>query len=128
MKELQEPRTSRRRSREEANQLVMEYEKSGLTRRIFCSQHGICAATLDNYRKRRMCDSGRAQETDPTPIGATPATFFPVELVERSSLNRQIPDNAVSLYVEMISGRRICVTAGFDATTLRRLIAVLDEV
>ena len=43
----------RRRSREEADRLVVEYERSGMTREAFCRQQGLSAATLDNYRKRR---------------------------------------------------------------------------
>jgi hypothetical protein len=50
MNEPQVHRTSRRRSREEADRLVMEYEQSGLTRRAFCHRHGLSTATLDNYR------------------------------------------------------------------------------
>ena len=38
----------RRRSREEADRLVLEYECSGMTREAFCRQHGLSAATLDN--------------------------------------------------------------------------------
>ena len=54
MTELQEHKVRRRRSREEAAQLVLEYEQSGLTRQAFCRRHGVSLATLDNYRQRSV--------------------------------------------------------------------------
>jgi hypothetical protein len=116
-----------RRSREEADRLVMEYEQSGLTRRSFCHQHGLSVATLDNYRKRRACGPGRAPDGTAATTGTSTVTFLPVELVERSSLSREVIDNGASLYIELVGGRRIGVTAGFDAVTLTRLIAVLEQ-
>jgi hypothetical protein len=48
----------RRRSRVEAERLVLEFERSGLTRRAFCVHHGLSVAALDKYRKRcRTCVS-----------------------------------------------------------------------
>ena len=49
-------RGRRRRSRGEAERLVLDYERSGMTRVAFCRQHGLSAATLDNYRKRCRAD------------------------------------------------------------------------
>jgi hypothetical protein len=99
----------------------MEYEQSGLTRCVFCRQHGISLATLDNYRRQRACASSQAQD-------ATPAVrLVPVELVERSPLYGKTAANSASIYIEMARDRRIAVTAGFDAATLTRLIAVLEQ-
>jgi len=42
----------RRISREEARQLVGEYEASGLTRQVFCAERGLSVAALDKYRRR----------------------------------------------------------------------------
>ena len=105
----------------------MEYEQSGLTRRVFCRQHGISLATLDNYRRQRGCGPGQAEDSAPAAINSSAVTFVPVELVERSSLHRQTAGIGASIYIELVSGRRIAVTAGFDATTLTRLIAVLEQ-
>ena len=38
----------RRRSRSEAEQLVTEYESSGLTRASFCAGRGLSVGTLDS--------------------------------------------------------------------------------
>src|SRR5450759_614228 len=43
----------RRRSRGETEQLVAEYEASGLSRTDFCRQRGLSLATLARYRKRQ---------------------------------------------------------------------------
>jgi hypothetical protein len=84
-------------------------------------------ATLDNYRRQRACGPGQAQDAAPVAISASAVTFVPVELVERSSPHRQTADDGASLHIELAGGRRIAVTAGFDAGTLTRLIAVLEQ-
>jgi transposase-like protein len=127
MSEAQKHHVRRRRSREEADRLVMEYEQSGLTRRIFCRQHGISLATLDNYRRRLACGSGQAPDAGPAPTIASAVTFVPVELVERSSLHRKTADDGACLHIELAGGRRISVSSGFDAGTLTRLLAVLEQ-
>jgi len=108
--------------------LVMEYEQSGLTRRVFSRQHDISLATLDNYRRQRACGLSQAPDAAPAAASASGVTFVPVDLVERSSLQRQTGNNDTSLHVELVGGRRISVTSGFDAATLTRLIAVLEQV
>ncbi len=127
MDEPQARRTRRRRSREEADRLVLEYEQSGLTRRIFCRQHGLSLATLDNYRRQRDCGPAQAQDVAPDPTSAPSVTFVPVALVERLPAPGQTAVAGASLHIELARGRRIGVTAGFDAATLTRLIAVLEE-
>jgi transposase-like protein len=49
----------RRRSRAEAEQVVSEYEGSGLSRVEFCRKHGLSLATLARYRKRQA--QGKAE-------------------------------------------------------------------
>ena len=127
MNESQAHRTHRRRNREEADRLVLEYEQSGLTRRIFCRQHGLSLATLDNYRRHRASGTGQGQDAARPTISAPTVTFVPVELVERSLPYRQAAASSASLHIELAGGRRIAVTVGFDAATLSRLIAVLEE-
>ena len=102
----------RRRSRIEAERLVLEFKQSGLTRQAFCAQHDLSIAALDKYRRRPQAAlSGRVR-------------LLPVELV---------PDQASAfkassaLWVELVGGRRIGVAIGFDAATLERLIGLLDK-
>ncbi len=42
-----------RRSAEERQRLLKEFEANGQTRRAFCEQHGIAVATLDSWRRGR---------------------------------------------------------------------------
>jgi hypothetical protein len=46
-------------SREEAKQLVGEYEASGLTRQAFCASRGLSVAALDKYRRQVAENSER---------------------------------------------------------------------
>jgi transposase-like protein len=124
MTESTEHKVRHRRSREEAARLVSEYEQSGLTRWAFCSQRGLSIATLDKYRKRM----GSAHAPAPD-VGASShsITFVPLELVEQSAVARQETRKSATLFVELASGRCIGVAVGFDALTLTRLIAVLEQ-
>jgi len=110
-------RSRRRRSREEAERLVLEHERSGMTREGFCRQHGLSAATLAKYGKRCRAD-GDARASVP---------LVAVDLVDRAPLAPGWAGEA-TLFVELAGGRRIGVAAGFDAATLRQLIGVLEQV
>lgn len=98
----------RRRSQAEAEGLVRDFEQSGLTRRAFCQARGVALHTLDYCRQRV-----RASRVAPA------AELLPVELVDAAPVNSGI-------CVELANGRRITVEAGFDASHLKRLIAVLE--
>jgi transposase-like protein len=99
----------RRRSQAEAAGLVRDFEQSGLSRKAFCSAHGIALHTLDYYRARHRTHR------------AAPAVqeLLPVDLVTVSPVSG-------CLRVELANGRRIVVEAGFDVSVLKQLIAVLE--
>lgn len=98
-----------RRSREEAQRLVSEFEQSGMTRTAFCQGHGVTPHVLDYYR-RKLGNSKQSRT----------AQLLPVELVG------PLPTRSSHLQVELANGRRIAVGGGFDALLLRRLVAVLE--
>ena len=113
----------RRRSRAETEQLVDAFEVSGLRRREFCLKHGVVVGTLDFWRKRRREEQG--------PVASNPARtqnvaarprLVAVELAD-------VPAGAASggIAVVVSRGRRIEVSRGFDAATLERLLAVLEQ-
>lgn len=108
----------KRRSRIEVEKIVAEFEASGLTRQVFCSQRGLSVAALDKYRRRRH---------DETP--SRPVPMIPVQLCSRipeaSNLDAEV--GGALLLVELRGGRRIEVRRGFDAVTLERLLTVLDK-
>ena len=106
----------RRRSRVEAARLVVEFEQSGLTRQSFCAQHGLSVGTLDRYREHRRPEAR-----------ATASRILPVEFVSSVAPAPLAEAGRGALWVELGNGRRIAVAQGFDATTLERLVAVLEQ-
>ena len=99
-----------RRSREEAERLVLEFEQSGKTQVAFCREQGIALHTLGYYRQKYR-----------KPGKPHAAHLLPVELVG------SLPARDSHLRVELANGRRIAVSADFDAETLRSLVAVLEQ-
>ncbi|HEV2465194.1 MAG TPA: hypothetical protein VGT04_15410 [Acidobacteriaceae bacterium] len=102
----------RRRSRAEAEQLVREYESSGLRRQAFCAERGLSLAVLDKYRRqyRRATQSGEGR-------------LVPVEVMAGVSA---VARGGSALWLELSNGWRIEVGSGFDVETLRRLLNVLE--
>jgi len=101
--------------------MAFAFEQSGLTRRAFCQQHGLSSASLDNYRKLRgkHFDSGQSSVAD--------LDLVPIELIDSVSPAHPQQGADAGLYLVLSKGRRISITTGFDAATLVRLVAVLDE-
>jgi len=98
-----------RRSREQAERLVLEFEQSGMTQVAFCREQGIALHTLGYYRQKYR-KQGKPHA----------AHLLPVELVG------SLPARDSHVRVELANGRRIAVAQGFDAILLKRLIAVLE--
>jgi hypothetical protein len=101
----------RHRSRSEADDLAAEYEASGLNREAFCRQKDMSLKTLARYVTRY-----RKQHAS----GSEPQRWIPVEIAGQ-------PRHGGELSVLLPGGRRIEVTRGFDAVTLRQLVAVLEQ-
>lgn len=118
-------RSRKRRSREEAERLVHEYEQSGMTRGAFCRRHGLSVATLDKYRQR--CHPNGLVDVDAVRQRRSSVPLVAVDLVDRVSPSSELSGEA-TLFVELDGGRRIGVATGFDAVTLRQLLAVLEQV
>jgi hypothetical protein len=102
---------------------VAAFERSGLKRTEYCRQHGLSLSSLKRYSKR-MGDEGHGW-SDPSERTAPAVALVPVEVVDRPAAQEA---SQTALFVELCGGRRIGVGAGFDAATLRRPIAALDEV
>ncbi len=104
-------RRQRHRSREEADQIVAEYEASGLSQAAFCSLKEVSLKSLSRYITRH-----RKQKK----LGKERPRFIAVEVPSGKSMG-------TGLTVVLPLERRIEVKAGFDAETLRQLIAVLEQ-
>lgn len=104
-----------RRTPAEIQQIVSEFESSGLNRSQFCRRQGLTFGVLNRYLKRLGAACGR---------GATSDGLVAVELAGKK-LGAERADGC-DLAVVLASGRRIAVSTGFDAATLRRLVQVLE--
>jgi len=107
----------RRRSRVEAERLVVEFERSGRSRRAFCEQHGLSVPSLDQYRKRCQAAGAPSKRAHAVEAQAVANRILPVEFVDAGILAAVGPR---PLRVELANGRRIEVAPGFDASTLER--------
>ena len=106
----------RRRSREEVERLVDEYETSGLGRQEFCKKHGLSLSTLNRHRKRKQMQLGKQMPG---------RRFIPVEI---SAIKQEASKQKTGeLLVWLSSGRRIEVRGGFDAKVLGQLVRLLEQ-
>jgi hypothetical protein len=88
---------------------IGEWQASGLSARAFCERRGLTVASL--YAWRRVLRRRAAEN----------AAFVPVQVVADA-----VPAHASALEVVLADGRTVRVTPGFDAATLRQLLAVLE--
>jgi hypothetical protein len=106
----------RRRTRAQAEELVAEYEASGLSQADFCRSRGLSLATLTRYRRR-----GRESGGESSAGGRWLA-------VEVAGGGAAAAGGAPSgLAVSLGSGRKIEVGRGFDPPTLVQLLHVLER-
>src|SRR5271168_5134624 len=123
-------RVQHRRSRTEAEQLVDAFESSGLGRREFCLKHGVAFGTLDFWRKRRRQERDEVASKRPRmrnkDVRTGVASGSRLVAVELASLQENAAGGG--LVVVVSRGRRIEVSRWFDAATLERLLAVLEQV
>ena len=114
--QTQRVKTKRRRSRAEIEQLVAEYEASGLGRTAFCQQNGLSLSTLARYRRRQEPRAGEAAEGK---------RWLAVEVSGNAAVAGGVTASGVA--VVLAGGRRIEVGRGFDADTLKRLLTVVER-
>src|ERR1700679_1352039 len=115
MNEKQVVEVRHRRSRQEVEQLMAEYESSGLSRIDFCREWGLGLSTLDRYRtqQKRQASAGKN-------------AFVAVEVSGRAPV--PVATTSSALAVVLRGGRRIEVGRGFDTGALEQLVRVLEGV
>ena len=101
------------RNAKEVEQVVVDFERSGLSRRDYCQRRGIALPTLDWYRRRV-----RASRLSPG--------FVPVKLAKPTTPVTSAEENGFTLV--LVNGNRIESTWSFDETQLARLIRVAGAV
>jgi hypothetical protein len=109
------PVQQQRRTRSEIAQIAAQFTESGLNRSEFCRRHGLCLGTLNRHLKR-MNQASTTRVSD---------GLIAVELVGSRLANYHM--GGCGLAVVLSRGRRIEVSSGFDATTLEKLIALLES-
>lgn len=87
---------------------IAQWQRSGLSVAAFCARHDLPTARFYAWRRTLQ---GR---------NAAAAAFVPVRLIADAV-------TASALEVILADGRVVRVAPGFDATTLRQLLALLRE-
>jgi transposase len=98
------------RKEQEWRRRIAQWRASGLSVRAFCDRHGL--ATPSFYAWRRVLERRAAEK----------AALVAVQVVTDAP-----PAPASALEVVLADGRAVRVAPGFDAATLRRRLAVLQE-
>ena len=88
---------------------IGEWQASGVSVRAFCQRRGLTVASF--YAWRRVLQRRDAER----------ARFVPVQVLADA-----VPTQATALEVVLSDGRTVRVAPGFDAATLRQLLAVLE--
>jgi transposase len=88
---------------------IGEWQASGLSARAFCQRRGLTVASF--YAWRRVLERRAAEK----------AGFVPVQVVSDA-----VSTQTSALEVVLTDGRTVRVAPGFDAATLRQLLAVLE--
>jgi len=96
-------------------QTLQQWRRSGLSVRAFCRLHDLPEPSF--YFWRRALDK-RDRDTP---------TFVPVQVVPEPGPVQPSDAPASGLELLLANGRVLRVPAGFDADTLRRLLALLEE-
>jgi hypothetical protein len=107
----------RRRTAAELEQIVREFDSSGLNRSQFCRLKGLTWAVLHRYLRRLQKQGGR---------DASREGLIAVELADKQLGGER--SGGCDLAVVLGRGRRIAVSPGFDAVTLQRLVQVLETI
>lgn len=96
--------------------LIGEQAASGLSQKAFCQQRGINLLTFTWWKDRlKHIDEQPAADRP----GQDPPRF-------REIVRPPGPAAAVGYQVQLLSGRTIRVSAGFDEADLRRLVSLLE--
>jgi hypothetical protein len=108
--------------------ILRQWRRSGLSVRDFCAEHEVTEPSFYAWRRivaERDHDAARVRaesERDSTPhaaVGDDAPVFVPLRVIDAST--------QAAFEVVLERGRVVRVLRGFDADTLRQLLAVLEE-
>ena len=95
----------------DARVIIGAWRHSGETVAAFARRLGVDPRRVSRWAARL------------SPVAPAPMHFHPVRVASEGAGDRR----AASIEIELGGGRRVRVTAGFEAEDLRRVLAVLDE-
>jgi transposase-like protein len=98
--------------------LLAQWRDSGLSVRAFCRQHRLTEPNF--YAWRRILDQRDAHGPRFVPVRVVPEPQPPAG-------NDSAPTAQAALELLLGPTRRLRIAPGFDAPTLRRLLALLEE-
>jgi hypothetical protein len=104
-----------RRTGAEIQQIVSEFESSGMSRSQFCRARGLTFGVLSRYLERMRAAARSSANGD---------RLVAVEWNSKKTSAERA--RGCGLSVVLNGGREIAVTTGFDAGTLQRLVEVLE--
>jgi hypothetical protein len=120
-----------RRQAAEWAALIDQWRQSGLSLPAFCQRHGLSRGSMQNWvykpELKRAVEAARREAQGPVdepPAPATVPAFLPVRVVQAAAVGEASDRSGVEVVIG--AGRRVVIGAGFDAETLRRVVAVLE--
>ena len=120
-----------RRQAAEWAAIIDQWRQSGLSLPAFCQRHGLSRGSLQNwvYKPELKRAVGAARRESQAPVGEPPApaavpAFLPVRIVQADAGSKASDGAGVEVVIGV--GRRVVIGAGFDAETLRRVVAVRE--
>ena len=112
--------------------LIDEWHASGLSLPAFCQRRGLNFGTMQGWiyksaHKDALEKARREASAERTPTENPPQAeaFLPVQVREAEPRFWETGRSGVE--VVLGEGRRVVIGAGFDAETLRRVVAVLED-
>jgi transposase len=97
--------------------LIDQWRRSGLSVRAFCDRNGLAVPSFYAWRRRLQQGDPLAHVSQPSDA----VTFLPVHFQPEPTGHRP------PLELVLASGRCLRIPPGFDPTTLRALLAALEE-
>jgi hypothetical protein len=103
--------------------MLRQWRRSGLSIRDFCADHHLAQPTF--YAWRRTIAQFDEQARRPRHTDHGQPDFVPLRLADANTLDTLAPTTPLEV---LVAGQRVVrVPVGFDAVTLRQLLAVLEE-
>jgi hypothetical protein len=120
-----------RRQAAEWAALIDQWRQSGLSLPAFCQRHGLSRGSMQNWvykpELKRAVEAARREaqgHVDESPRSAAVPAFLPVRVVPAAVGDEALDRSGVEVVIG--PGRRVVIGPGFDAETLRRVVAVLE--